>query len=276
MKKYFLFVLLIFQAISAYSQNINMSECIGFEDEFNLEDGDYYVNEIRLLSETCNLISPENKYKDYIIRAKDKRIYFLCNYNGNWYERELRKFSNADFGWINEYEWLLDMNSETVMSYLNKDGLFYYTSAERAIGHDFYCILKKENKVFFIFEVNEGDLEGPDTIETCVYVFDKKKTTPKIVSYNELQKSKTNVTVNKIMTVNENLRLRKAEITSSEIITTMQAGTKVKIIALGKHEVIDGISSNWVRVEVQSDAKDRNGNPIKAGTVGWCYGGYLK
>lgn len=276
MKKIFIFLLLIFLTISAYSQNINMSECIGFEDEFNLVDGDYYVNEIRLLSETCNLISPENKYTDYIIRAKDKRIYFLCNYNGNWYERELRKFSNADFGWINEYEWLLDINSETVMSYLNKNGLFYYTTAERAIGHDFYCILKKENKIFFIFEVNEGDLEGPDTIETCVYIFDKKKTTPKIVSYNELQKSKTNVTVNKIMTVNENLRLRKAEITSSEIITTMQAGTKVKIIALGKHEVIDGISSNWVRVEVQSDAKDRDGNPIKAGTIGWYYGGYLE
>ncbi len=276
MKKYFLFVLLIFLTISAYSQNINMSECTGFEDEFNLEDGDYYVNEIRLLSETCNLISPENKYTDYIIRAKDKRIYFLYNYNGNWFERKLSKFSNADFGGINEYEWLLDINSETVMSYLNKDGLFYYTSAERPMGHDFYCILKKENKVFLIFEVKQGDLEGPDTIETCVYIFDKKKTTPKIVSYNELQKSKTNVTVNKIMIVNENLRLRKAEITSSEIITTMQAGTKVKIIALGKHEVIDGISSNWVRVEVQSDAKDRNGNPIKAGTIGWCYGGYLK
>ena len=104
----------------------------------------------------------------------------------------------------------------------------------------------------------------------------KKKATPKIVSYNEAKNSKTNVTVNTIMTVNENLRLRKAEITSSEIITTMQAGTKVKIIALGKHEVIDGISSNWVKVEVLSNAKDRNGNSIKAGTIGWCYGGYLK
>ena len=276
MKKIFLFISIIFLTISAYSQNIDMSECTGFEDEFNLEDGDYYVNEIRLLSENYKLVSPEKKYTDYIIRVKDKRVYFLFNYNGNWYERKLTKFSNADFGGINEYKWLLDSNSETVMSYLNKDGLFYYKFADRAIGHDFYCILKEENKIIGLFESNEGGIEGPSIIETYIYVFEKRKTFPKIVSYNDLQKSKTNVTVNKIMTVNENLRLRKAEITSSEIITTMQAGTKIKIIELGKHEVIDGISSNWVRVEVQSNAKDRNGNPIKAGTIGWCYGGYLK
>ena len=33
---------------------------------------------------------------------------------------------------------------------------------------------------------------------------------------------------------------------------------------------------NWVKVEVQKNAKDRDGKPIKAGTVGWCYGGYLR
>ena len=56
----------------------------------------------------------------------------------------------------------------------------------------------------------------------------------------------------------------------------MSVGTKVKILELGKAETIDGINSNWVKVEVQNGAKDRDGKPIKAGTVGWCYGGYLK
>ena len=56
----------------------------------------------------------------------------------------------------------------------------------------------------------------------------------------------------------------------------MSAGTKVKILELGKTETIDGISSNWVKVEVQSGAKDRDCKVIKAGTVGWCYGGYLE
>ena len=86
----------------------------------------------------------------------------------------------------------------------------------------------------------------------------------------------TNVEKNKTMLVNENLKLRSGEATSTQVLTVMSAGTKVKILELGKAETIDGISSNWVKVEVQKGAKDRDGNPIKAGTVGWCYGGYLE
>ena len=86
----------------------------------------------------------------------------------------------------------------------------------------------------------------------------------------------TNVSPNKTMTVSENLKLRSAEATTSKVITVMSAGTCVKILELGKSETIDGINSNWVKVEVQSGAKDRDGRTIRAGTVGWCYGGYLK
>ena len=78
------------------------------------------------------------------------------------------------------------------------------------------------------------------------------------------------------MLVTENLKLRTGEATSTEVFAVMSAGTKVKILELGKEETIDGISSNWVKVEVQTGAKDRDGKPIKAGSVGWCYGGYLK
>lgn len=86
----------------------------------------------------------------------------------------------------------------------------------------------------------------------------------------------TNVAQNKTMTVKENLKLRSGEATTTQVLTVMQAGTKVKILELGKAEKIDGINSNWVKVEVQKNAKDRDGKPIKAGTVGWCYGGYLE
>jgi hypothetical protein len=85
----------------------------------------------------------------------------------------------------------------------------------------------------------------------------------------------TNVVPNKTMTVSENLKLRSGEATTSEVIDVMSAGTKVKILELGKAENIDGINSNWVKVEVLSGAKDRDGNTISRGTVGWCYGGYL-
>ena len=78
------------------------------------------------------------------------------------------------------------------------------------------------------------------------------------------------------MTVKENLKLRAGEATSTPVLTVMSAGTHLRILELGKAEKIDGINSNWVKVEVQFDATDRDGNPIKPGTVGWCYGGYLE
>ena len=87
--------------------------------------------------------------------------------------------------------------------------------------------------------------------------------------------SSTNVAPNKQMTVTENLKLRSGEATTTSVLTVMSAGTKVKILELGKAETIDGINSNWVKVEVIS-GKDRDGKEIKKKTTGWCYGGYLK
>ena len=97
-----------------------------------------------------------------------------------------------------------------------------------------------------------------------------------VSSVKTVSSSTTNVSPNKTMTVSENLKLRSGEATTSEVITVMQARTKVKILELGKAENIDGINSNWVKVEVQTGAKDRDGNTISRGTVGWCYGGYLE
>ena len=73
----------------------------------------------------------------------------------------------------------------------------------------------------------------------------------------------------------ENLRLRATGGTSGKAITTMQAGSIVFILSLGKEETIDGITDNWVQVETQFGANDTEGKLIH-GEVGWCFGGYLK
>ena len=280
MKRRVLFTMLALLSIAAYSQkldNVNLSNYTGFENEFNFEDGDYYVNEIRLLSEKYELNAPQKDFQKYAIRVRDNKVYLFYRYNGKWIERKLEKFvDNYSDPKDNLYDWFNRLNSKTVMSYLKKDGLYYYLVSELAMGHNFYCMISEGKNPVVIFESQEDDYEGPMMLETYIYVFGKENVTPKVIEYNSKQTSSTNVSVNKIMTAKENLRLRKAEVTSSEIITTMKAGTKVKVVELGKAEVIDGISSNWVKVEVQSGAKDRNGNAIKAGTVGWCYGGYLK
>ena len=86
----------------------------------------------------------------------------------------------------------------------------------------------------------------------------------------------TSMYPNKIMTVKENLRLRSGEGTSSQVVTVLPTGSRVKVLEVGKTETIDGISSNWVLVESQSHTKDRDGKIIYAGTQGWCFGGYLE
>ena len=74
----------------------------------------------------------------------------------------------------------------------------------------------------------------------------------------------------------ENIYLREKEDTSGEIKTTIQTDTLVKVLSLGKEDTIDGIKSNWVQIEVQTGGWDSDGNLIKAGTTGWCFGGNLK
>ena len=74
----------------------------------------------------------------------------------------------------------------------------------------------------------------------------------------------------------DNLRLRATGGTSGKATTTMQAGSIVFILSLGKEETIDGITDNWVQVEVQwDDSKDLECNKLY-GKTGWCFGGYLK
>ena len=73
----------------------------------------------------------------------------------------------------------------------------------------------------------------------------------------------------------ENLRLRSSGSTAGKPVVTIGKGTQVKVLGIGAEQTIDGITSNWVQVEVQAGAKDRDGKAIAAGTRGWCFGGYL-
>ena len=81
----------------------------------------------------------------------------------------------------------------------------------------------------------------------------------------------------KDMITTDNLRLRSPEYAGNKILTVLNKGTRVKIIGIeSKQETIDGITSNWVTVEVQNGAKTKDGNPIKYAVVGRCFAGYLK
>ena len=74
----------------------------------------------------------------------------------------------------------------------------------------------------------------------------------------------------------DNLRLRSSGSTAGKPVVTIGKGTQVKVLAVGAEDTIDGITGNWVQVEVQTGAKDRDGKAIAAGTTGWVFGGYLE
>ena len=73
----------------------------------------------------------------------------------------------------------------------------------------------------------------------------------------------------------DNLRLRSSGSKAGKHVVTIGKGTQVKVLSIGAEQTLDGITSNWVQVEVQAGAKDRDGKSIAAGTTGWCFGGYL-
>ena len=104
----------------------------------------------------------------------------------------------------------------------------------------------------------------------------KQPLTQPVDNTSSLETKAKKISPAQTMSVTENLKLRSGEATSTEVLTIMAAGTKVKILELGHSETIDGITSNWVKVELLAGATDRDGNPIEKGTTGWCYGGYLE
>ena len=89
--------------------------------------------------------------------------------------------------------------------------------------------------------------------------------------------AETKLELYKDMVTTDNLRLRSPKYAGNKILTVLEKGTRVKIIKIeNKNETIDGITSNWVTVEVQKDAKNKDGNPVKYAVVGRCFAGYLK
>ncbi len=199
--------------------------------------------------------------------------------NGLWYLtcHEVYNTKNTKQNNLCFTKWPLEEDECLIILKIDGDYIDIYIN-DLEHYYDTYCkvyykLLDEYNSLIKYNKCNIKDLPWPKHADgSCDYDISKKK----VALQTSKQPSSTNVAKNKTMLVTENLKLRSGEATSTQVLTVMSAGTKVKILELGKAETIDGISSNWVKVEVQANAKDRDGKPIKAGTVGWCYGGYLK
>ena len=189
-------------------------------------------------------------------------------YENGIFKAVISTFDYEDFkNWHPQWKKLATVACPITLYFqLNGDYLYVFKNA-----------LDKANLLYILAKADGNTIKQINSFIKTGKFDESKIKYPKHETNNEISsESSSNVLPNKTMTVKEKLKLRSGEATSTQVITVMQTGTKVKILELGKAETIDGINSNWVKVEVQPDAKDREGKPIKAGTLGWCYGGYLE
>ena len=168
-----------------------------------------------------------------------------------------------------DMKFALDATEPEYSLYFRFDGEYLYIYLEDGKTlYATYCAydgLEEEDALYEAIKTNEFDMTKitfPYHADgTCDYERDGGVPGQKIV--------------NGVYRAQDNLRLRETGSTSGKAITTMQAGTYVRILSLGKEETIDNITDNWVEVELQWDSKDLEGDFID-GEVGWCFGGYLR
>ena len=243
------------------------NEPFPFEDSFQPES--YYI------SNTVILFSQHNYYLvKNVIKSNNNMEIDLLHYTDDDITERYGKTEDVFSEVYNKFR-----SNSNIKLLIQTDGDYFdlwINTKENYIGRYIAASESLCEQIVNLVRINKCDLSKviwPRHADgSCDYDGSKKTAAVKTAKPT----SSTNVSSNKTMLVTENLKLRSGEATSTQVLTVMAAGTKVKILELGKAETIDGISSNWVKVEVQAGAKDRDGKPIKAGTVGWCYVGYLK
>ncbi|MCR5288910.1 MAG: hypothetical protein K6E51_02830 [Treponema sp.] len=151
---------------------------------------------------------------------------------------------------------------------LYKDDPAYYDEDEYKFHEIFIDAVFDFNGNYLTVTANDGKFSQkffrcePET-------FDLLK---KLIYVNALD-TKVIVSCENEMTVKEKLKLRCDGHITGEVKRVLPAGTRVKVIGLGKICTIDGITSNWVQIElVNEQPKDT----YDYSTFGWCFGGYLE
>ncbi len=212
-------------------------------------------------------------YIDRIDNEKKEIVWICLELKDNDYSLEQVKSSFAPYFKKGEtYIFTYSLDGDYLTIFLNGKRFYDFVKVDAKTGGEISNLIFPINSQIF----NEKNITWPRHADgTCDYDESKKAHTPTKPAAISSTPT-TNVAPHKTMTVKENLKLRSGEATSTQVLTVMSAGTKVKILTLGKQATIDGITSNWVQVEVQAGAKDRDGKPIAAKTTGWVFSGYLE
>lgn len=176
--------------------------------------------------------------------------------------------SSGDFdGGAFEYTWYA-LNPETGRTY-------YICQCSYSCGYGIdgshLLYFDQRGAVLCVSEIGKAVKEYTKVYKqhpSCEYIFNDN------YSLERVTEEKFVVSGYEIYYNTENLRLRKTQDTSSETILVMAKRCHLTVLEVGKKDTIDGITSNWVKVEVHKGTqKDGKKNPYC--TQGWCFGGYL-
>ena len=242
---------------------INQEKAFKYLNDWFLRDNEHFNGALNLFQTS---ISFEHllQYGFWIEKVKfDKEIYQIN------IKRDIDCYDNydiEDLGWTKEITVKLPFyTNDSNIIFLKIDGDYIILSDSQSLKSKFiYCKVNKKIIREFVKFLNDeyydySSLSWPRHADgTCDY-----ETTVRLQSGKRYRAS-------------DNLRLRSSGSTAGKPVVTIGKGTQVKVLAVGAKQTIDGITSNWVQVEVQAGAKDRDGKAIAAGTRGWCFGGYLK
>lgn len=176
--------------------------------------------------------------------------------------------SSGDFGGGTfEYTWYA-LNPETGRTY-------YICQCSYSCGYGIdgshLLYFDQRGAVLYVSEIGKAVKEYTKVYKqhpSCEYIFNDN------YSLERVTEEKFVVSGYEIYYNTENLRLRKTQDTSSETILVMAKRCHLTVLEVGKKDTIDGITSNWVKVEVHKGTQ-KDGKKIPYLTQGWCFGGYL-
>ena len=241
---------------------INQEKAFKYLNDWFLRDNEHFNGALNLFQTS---ISFEHllQYGFWIEKVKfDKEIYQIN------IKRDIDCYDNydiEDLGWTKEITVKLPFyTNDSNIIFLKIDGDYIILSDSQSLKSKFiYCKVNKKIIREFVKFLNDeyydySSLSWPRHADgTCDY-----ETTVRLQSGKRYRAS-------------DNLRLRSSGSTAGKPVVTIGKGTQVKVLAVGAEQTIDNLTSNWVQVEVQAGAKDRDGKPIAARTTGWVFGGYL-
>ncbi len=277
--------------------NIHSKEIDYYESRRGVYDGPWYEGGCAgedFIENTYMILSDDIKYTLYLYIIKIERTD-----KGYYVQAEFADKTIEDSDYNNEVlEELLSLRDINLNIVCDGDYLYFYSYnnellftevlVDDTVSKQYESLIK--NNTCDLSKVNwprhaDGSCDFDDKIEPPLFRFsENNKAGNATAGASEKAENasaakaaipKPAPTLGETAVVTENLRLRTNDTTTAAVVTTLAAGTRVRVLRRGREDTIDGIASGWVQVKVLGDAKDKDGNAIAASTVGWLFGGYL-